>query len=67
MAVDNGEASAVKKLLDLGANPLLKDKHRRLTPVDLATNKAVKAAFAEHTAEVDITSENANDLLLHGR
>ena len=57
----------MKKLLDLGANPLLKDKHRRLTPVDLATNKAVKAAFAEHTAEVDITSENANDLLLHGR
>lgn len=54
----------MKKLLDLGAYPLLRDKHRRRTPVDLAANKAIKAAFAEHTEEVNITSKNKNDLLL---
>ena len=47
MASTHGLASTVAKLLDLGADPLLKDKHRR-TPVDLAANEEVKTAFAEH-------------------
>ena len=47
VASTHGLASTVAKLLDLGADPLLKDKHRR-TPVDLAANEEVKTAFAEH-------------------
>jgi len=47
VASTHGLASTVAKLLDLGADPLLKDKHRR-TPVDLAANEEVKTVFAEH-------------------
>ncbi len=47
-------------LLDLGADALLKDKRRR-TPVDLAANEEVKvevkAAFAEHCEQVDMTGK----------
>ena len=51
------------KLLDLGADSLREDQQGR-TAVDLAANKEVKTAFAEHCEQVDITDENKDELML---
>ena len=55
--------SATAKLLDLGANALLKDQ-QGLTPVDISANEEVKVAFTEHSEQVDITDKTKNALLL---
>ena len=64
MAVTKEQLSVVQTLLDLGANPWLKDPQGR-TPVDLAAeNEKVKTAFVEYYEEVDITDKNQDELVL---
>jgi urease accessory protein UreE len=63
VASANGRVSAIAKLLDLGANALLKDQ-QDLTHVDLSANGEVKVAFAVHSKQVDITDKTKNALLL---
>ena len=63
VASANGLVSATAKLLDLGANALLKDQ-QGLTPVDISANEEVKVAFTEHSEQVDITDKTKNALLL---
>ena len=63
VASANGLVSATAKLMDLGANALLKDQ-QGLTPVDLSANEEVKVAFTEHSEQVDITDKTKNALLL---
>jgi ankyrin repeat protein len=62
-ASSNGLESTVVKLLSLGADATLKDLYKR-DPIDLAANEDVKAAFAKHFAQVNITDQNKNELLL---
>jgi ankyrin repeat protein len=64
VAVTKEQLSVVQTLLDLGANPWLKDPQGR-TPVDLAAeNEKVKTAFVEYYEEVDITDKNQDELVL---
>ena len=58
-----GLTSTVAKLLALGADVAAKDANQK-DPIDHAANEDVKAAFAKHLAQVDITDQNKNGLLL---
>jgi len=62
MASARGLESTVAKLLSLGADITLKEKSGK-TPLELAQGEGVKAAFAKHWSQVDITNENKNALL----
>jgi len=59
-ASEKGLAGMVAKLLSLGADAALADKNGK-TPLELAGNDEVKAAFAELTV---ITDDNKDALLL---
>ena len=59
----NGLAGTVAKLLSLGADAALPDEGGA-SPLDLADNDEVKAAFLEHLEHSDITDDNKNMLLL---
>ena len=59
----NGLVSTVAKLMSLGADATLKDQNNQ-TPVDLAQTEDVKAAFVEHYAQVEITDQNKNALMM---
>jgi ankyrin repeat protein len=79
VASAKGLGSTVAKLLSLGANATLKDDNPMVTrtPLELAEHELcssydderkklgqdVKAAFAKHWSQVDITNENKNALL----
>jgi ankyrin repeat protein len=58
----NGLESSLAKLLSLGADAALKDKECN-TALDVA-GEEVKAAFAKHYAQVDVTDQNKNKLVL---
>jgi ankyrin repeat protein len=58
-----GLASVVSNLLVLGADVSATDWNNK-HPIDHAANEDVKAAFAKHLAQVDITDQNKNGLLL---
>jgi ankyrin repeat protein len=58
-----GLASVVSNLLVLGADVSAKDANKK-DPIDHAANEDVKAAFAKHLAQVEITDQNKNGLLL---
>jgi ankyrin repeat protein len=58
-----GLTSTVAKLLVLGADVAAKDANQK-DPIDHAANEDVKVAFAKHLAQVEITDQNKNGLLL---
>ena len=58
-----GLASVVSNLLVLGADVSAKDVNKK-DPIDHAANEDVKAVFAKHLAQVEITDQNKNGLLL---
>ena len=68
VASENGLAGTVAKLLALGADAMLTyhDRYDDIfrTPLNLAGNDEVKAAFVEHAEHSDITDDNKNGLLL---
>ena len=63
VASAKGLAGTVAKLLSLGADAELTDKNGQ-TPLQLARENEVKAAFVEHAEHSDITDDNKNMLLL---
>ena len=68
LASEKGLAGTVAKLLALGADAMLTyhDRYDDIfrTPLNLAGNDEVKAAFVEHAEHSDITDDNKNALLL---
>jgi ankyrin repeat protein len=62
MASARGLGSTVATLLSLGADITLKERSG-MTPFELAQGEDVRAAFAKHWSQVDITNENKNALL----
>jgi ankyrin repeat protein len=64
VASERGLGGTVAKLLSFGADATLVDSYYGRTPVGLSGSEDVKAAFVEHYAQVEITNENKNGLLL---